>query len=237
MMNTAVGLKIIGISLALILLVFVLGLFELYTQLGRYKSYWEKSNQKPAIPNEILYVALGDSTAQGIGATSPQRGYVGLIGTELETRQSKPVRVVNLSKSGAKIVDVLNTQLLQLEKLGVNSKTVITIEIGANNIVSYNESEFESQMDELMGKLPKQALISDIPYFGESRHKSRQPNVANANEIMYRLAEKHGFKLVALNEQMQKNGGVKTFAPDWFHPSNVAYRENWAPVFLNRIEL
>lgn len=236
-MNTSAVLKIIGISLAVILVIFIASLLELYSQIGRYKNYWVANNQKTAAPNEILYVALGDSTAQAIGATSPQKGYVGLIGKELKQRQDKPVRIVNLSKSGAKPKDVLNTQLPALQKLNINDKTIITIEIGANNIVNFNSSEFESQMDEIMGKLPKQTLISDIPYFGQSRFKSKQPNVDEANKVMYRLADKHKFELVPLNRKMRQNGGIKVFAPDWFHPSNTAYRENWASVFLQRIKL
>lgn len=236
-MNAIFALKVAGIGLAIIVVIFMLSLFELYTQLGRYKAYWQKSNQKPASQNEILYVALGDSTAQGIGATNPRKGYPGLIAKDLENRQDKPVRLINLSKSGAKIKDALNDQLPELQKLGVNDKSVITIEIGANNMTTFNAGEFESQMDELMGKLPKQTLISDMPYFGQSRLKDKQPNVEKANEIMYRIAAKHNFKLVALNEKMKQNGGAKVFAPDWFHPSNTAYKQNWAPVFIDRIEL
>ena len=236
-MNPTTVLKIITIGLIIILVVFVLSLFELYTQLGRYQSYWQKNNQKPATSGEILYVALGDSTAQGIGATSPQKGYVGLVAKELEKRSGKPVRIVNLSKSGAKVKDVLDTQLPEFNRLKTDKKTIVTIEIGANNISSFNRAEFEAQMDEVMTKLPKQTIITDIPYFGESRHKSRQPNVDQANQIMYKLAQKHGFELAPLHKRMLQNGGIKTFAPDWFHPSNTAYRENWAHVFISKIKL
>lgn len=110
------------------------------------------------------------------------------------------------------------------------------MEIGANDMINFDPAKFESEMDELMQALPNQALISDIPYFGESRFKSKEANVLVANEIMYRLAKKNGYELVPLHEQMKRNGGIKTFAVDWFHPSNVAYRENWAPVFLQRID-
>lgn len=236
-MSPAGILKVFALTLLIFVVIFVLSLVELYTQLGRYSAYWQKNNQKPAVAGELLYVALGDSTAQGIGATSPARGYVGLIEKDLKSRTDKPVRTVNLSKSGAKAIDVLNTQLPKLNQLDINDDTIITIQIGANNMINFNKAEFENQMDEIMSKLPKQTLITDIPYFGESRYKNRQPNVDQANKIMYKLADKHNFKLVKLHERMKQNGGIKTFAPDWFHPSNIAYKQNWAYVFINRIEL
>ena len=42
----------------------------------------------------LLYVALGDSAAQGIGASSAQHGYVGLIAQRLRDTTGRPVQVV-----------------------------------------------------------------------------------------------------------------------------------------------
>ncbi|MGI9027431.1 MAG: SGNH/GDSL hydrolase family protein [Candidatus Saccharimonadales bacterium] len=234
-MSIAIVLKFLGITGIVAVVLFALSLFVLWTQISRYRHYWEENNLKPAVAGEILYVALGDSTAQGIGATQPDKGYPGLIRQQLMERKSKPVRLVNLSKSGAKVRDVIETQLPALQALNTDDQTIITIEIGANNMVNFDAQQFESDMNELMSQLPPQTIISDIPYFGGSRFKSKEPNVIRANEIMYRLADKHGFELVPLHDQIQRNGGFKTFAPDWFHPSNTAYRENWAPVFLERL--
>lgn len=234
-MNFSTVLKYFGIALLVAIILYALSLFNLFTQLARYTKYWEENNKKSATAGEIVYVALGDSTAQGIGASHPDKSYPGVIRKELSERKNQPVRLINLSKSGAKVQDVLDTQLPALNKLKTDGKTVITMEIGANDMVSFDARKFESEMDSVLSKMPKQTLISDIPYFGESRLKSKQPNVETANEIMYRLASKYGFELVPLHAQMQRNGGIKTFAPDWFHPSNTAYRENWAAVFLERL--
>ncbi len=87
-------------------------------------------------------------------------------------------------------------------------------------------------MDELMSRLPPQTIISDIPYLGGSRYKSKQPNVEIANKIMYRLAKKHGFKLANLQERIRNDRTLKVFVVDWFHPSDYAYKANWAPAFL-----
>ncbi len=233
-MNRTMAYKITGIVLLLILLAYVVSLVELYSQIGRYRNYWNNNNQRTAQPNEISYIALGDSTAQSIGASSPARGYVGVIAKELSNHRGQPVHTVNLSTTGAKISDALDSQLPALQKMTVTPKTVLTIEIGANDMISFEPVRFEREMDKLMSQLPPQTLITDMPYFGESRLRRMEPNVEKANQIMYQLASKHGFKLLPLHERIKQNGGIKTFAPDWFHPSNIAYRENWATVFLDR---
>jgi lysophospholipase L1-like esterase len=93
----------------------------------------------------------------------------------------------------------------------------------------------QKEMDSLMSQLPAETIISDIPSFEGSRYSRLEKNVVTANGIMYRLAEKHGFSLVPLHDQIQNNNGILTFGADLFHPSNKGYRENWAPVFLARI--
>ena len=226
-------MKIFIIILIVAIAAYLLSLIDMYTQLARYKNYWLRNNEKVVVTKPI-YFALGDSAAQGVGATHPSRSYPGVIQQGMN-ENGRDVQLVNLSKSGAKVRDVIDTQLPELERYPVDPNAVVTIEIGANDMVSFEPKKFEADMDELMTKLPSQTLISDIPYFGQSRLKNKQPNVVEANKIMYKLAQKHGYKLVPLHEKMEKNGGIRTFAPDWFHPSNYAYRENWAAVFLERI--
>lgn len=231
-MNIGTTLKIGGIVTVVLVLLFALSLFELWTQLARYKNYWDRQNQVSVTAGSLQYVALGDSTAQGIGATHPAKGYVGLIANNLSEERGKPVHTVNLSKSGAKIRDVLDRQLPELNTL---QPDVITIEIGANDMINFEPQKFEQEMDQLMERLPKQAVMSDIPYFGGSRFKSKQSDVEAANKIMYRLATKHGIKLALLHQKVKQNSGIHTLASDLFHPSNAGYRENWAPVFLDRL--
>lgn len=219
-----------------LLLLYIGSLVNLYLQLGRYQRYWNTKNQAVAPDDAILYVALGDSAAQGIGATSPSKGYVGLIGDELAKRHNRPVKIVNLSKSGGKVRDVLDTQLPAMKQYGTDKDTRVTIEIGANDTINFDDQRFAKEVDELMAQLPKQTVISDIPYFGHSRYRGKQANVEKANKILYAIAKQHGFTLVPLHEQTKQNGKLSTFAADWFHPSNTGYRENWLPVFMESLK-
>lgn len=226
-------IKIAGIISAVIAILLLLSLAELWTQIFRYQNYWSRQNKTSE--GAILYVALGDSTAQGIGAARADKGYVGIVAKGISEKRDQSVRTVNLSKSGAKVKDVLSTQLSALEDLEINNQTIITIEIGANDIMSFDPLEFEIQVDELMERLPEQTLISDIPYFGGSRYRAKQSEVERANEIMYKMAQKHNRQLVPLHDKIKNNDGIKNYAIDYFHPSGYSYRENWAPVFLNRL--
>lgn len=227
--------KLIAGSLAILVVValflLAVSLTELYTQLNRYKRYWEASNAQ-ADKSGFVYVAFGDSAAQGVGATRPQNGYVGLVAKALSDEYGEPVQTINLSKSGAKVGDVLSAQLPVYENLKLKRTPVITMEIGANDILSFDSKQFEKEMDQVMERLPKTAIVSDIPFFGGTRFKSMQPRVVVANEIMYRLAQKHGLKLVPLHDKVKSNTSLRTLAVDIFHPSDKAYRENWAPTFL-----
>ena len=227
-------MKIFLAVLFVIIVFFAARLGELYTQLARYQKYWLKSNLVPVEPQDFVYVAFGDSAAQGIGASKPDKGYVGLIAKELQNEHER-VKVLNLSKSGAKIADVLQTQLPLYEQLNLKNRHIATIEIGANDIISFNSQKFEAEMDELMTKLPKDTIISDVPSFSGSRYAKYESRVLEANSIIHSLAGKHGFNPARLHNKVSANHGLRTFAADLFHPSDYGYKTNWLPAFMERI--
>lgn len=228
MIKLLIGLVVI------ILLIFILRVGELYTQLARYQKYWDRVNQQKVKNASITYIAFGDSAAQGVGATSPDKGYVGLIADEL-SKDNKKVRTVNLSKSGAKIRDVLDTQLPRYESMKLSGKKIITVEAGANDIITFDKNKFEEDMNELMTKMPAETVISDIPTFKGSRLAKFDYRVSEANSIIYRLAKKHDIQIAKLHERVENNHSFRTFSADLFHPSNYGYRTNWLPAFMERI--
>jgi len=222
------------IILGFILLLIVLLIILLITSVGRYADYWNKEKTRADLSNPIVYVTLGDSAAQGIGASSPQKGYVGLIGKRLDQEKNRPVHIINLSKSGAKIGDVLDTQLPQLKD---TKPDIITIEIGANDIASFNKDIFEKQSKELFERLPGNTVISDIPFFGgRSRFDPKQgENVLVANTILQKFASEKSMQLVPLYEATKRRNNYPwSYAIDYFHPNDIGY-QTWADVFWDRI--
>jgi lysophospholipase L1-like esterase len=63
--------------------------------------HWQAHNDRVLAETGPLWVVLGDSTAQGLGAHSPDGGYVGQVLAELRRQTGLPWRVLNLSISGA----------------------------------------------------------------------------------------------------------------------------------------
>ena len=177
---------------------------------------------------ELLYVAIGDSAAQGIGASAPGRGYVGIVADHIRLATGRTVRVVNLSVSGATVALAVRDQLPRLRKL---KPDVVTVAIGANDIAMWDAAVFEAGIREMFAALPPHALVADLPCF-HFPHNERK--VAEANRIVREVAAEHGLTVVPLHATTQRQGlrSIATqFANDMFHPNDRGYRV-WAQAFL-----
>jgi lysophospholipase L1-like esterase len=228
-----VSIKTISIVVAALVLVAVftvaIGFANIGLQIKRYPVYWQKQANKSVAINELVYIALGDSTAQGIGASSPARGYVGLLAKRLEQTTNRPVRVINVSVSGAKIADVLQKQISQIE--GVKAD-VVTIEIGANDVRTYNKQQFDAEFSELTKKLPKGTYISDMPRFDNQEARAKAVEMSKTISV---LVPAGGHVLVPLFDTTSKNTSLWRNSTDRFHPSNQGYTY-WADAFWSMIQ-
>jgi lysophospholipase L1-like esterase len=199
-------------------------LWHLQQEVDRYRRYWSVPRGEPG---GILYVALGDSTAQGIGASGPDKGYVGLIANRLRVATGRPVQVVNLSRTGAHVHDVVADQL---PKLAALTPDVVTVAVGGNDIRHYDAARFRSDVDALIAGLPARAVVGDVPWF---MHGGTGRNSAGAAEYVTQTAESRGLPAAGLHDSMQRRGWASMltdFSADWFHPSNRGYRI-WADAF------
>ena len=106
-----------------------------------------------------LWVVLGDSTAQGLGAPSPDGGYVGQALAELRERTGQPWHVLNLSVSGALIRDVLNHQLRRMPA----SADLVTCGIGFNDIMYTGPGKLFANLRTLLAAVPDNTVMLDLP--------------------------------------------------------------------------
>ena len=106
-----------------------------------------------------LWVALGDSTAQGLGAPNPEAGYVGQVLEVLRQRSGLPWRVLNLSVSGALIRDVLTGQLPRLPA----SADLVTCGIGVNDILYTGPGKLFGDLRALLAAVPDHTVMLDLP--------------------------------------------------------------------------
>ena len=182
----------------------------------------------------LLYVALGDSAAQGIGASRPERGYVGLLAEWLRQRTGRPVQVINLSRSGARISDVRDTQVPALAALG-RTPDVLTVGIGGNDMAGYDRQRFAMAAERLTAALPAGSYVADVPYF---MHGRWERDAQQAADLLRDSATRHGLRPVPLHAALEAQGwqGMFTqFAADWFHPNDRGYRI-WAEAFWREID-
>ena len=183
--------------------------------------------QPQGAPGGLLYVALGDSAAQGVGASRPDRGYVGLLAERLGCTTGQPVQVVNLSSSGATIEDLLREQLPRLQQL---QPDLVTVAIGGNDMFRADPVAFDACVDRLIAALPAQTVIADVPYF---MHGHWERDARRAAATVTRVAGARGLPVVALHEALRCEGWAamaSQFAADWFHPNDRGYRV-WADAF------
>jgi acyl-CoA thioesterase I len=223
-------LTTLGVIVAGLLLTQATRLLLLKRSITTYKNYWDKQNIQAAEANSLLYVALGDSTAQGIGASRPEKGYVGLLAKKIAENSGQSVRVINLSTTGAKIQDVINNQLPRLQQIQQLKGSIVTIEVGANDLGVFDPARFNNQMEELLKQLPPQTIVADMPYFGGGRANGREVDAKNASVIIRKLASSYSLRVATLHEVTKQNDSILVYGADFFHPNNKGY-VNWYKAF------
>lgn len=226
-------LKIIGLVMLIAILIAAVRLVFLARDVAGFKQFWDDAARAEPPENAVVYIALGDSAAQGIGASEPMKGYVGLVAKELEKRQGRPVHIVNMSVTGATIGSVREQQVPRLKEIKNLDEAVITIDIGANDVNRdlMDKGEFAKQLDSLFKELPKHTIVADIPSFARTRFRKAESRIIEFNPIVHEVAEKYGLKVAPLYKYTARDKSLSTNSSDIFHPSDRGYR-NWANAYL-----
>jgi len=179
-------------------------------------------------------VVLGDSTAQGLGALSPDGGYVGQVLAELRRQTGLSWRVLNLSVSGSLTRDVLGTQL----PLMPAHADLVTCGIGVNDILYTSPAKLFADLRALIAAVPDQTVLLDLPlpagcwgFLG----RASVPYVTRINRTIRQAAADRGLPVAEISAHFLPPWAGK-FAPDYFHPSQDGYRD-WARALLSAVPL
>lgn len=201
-----------------------------------FASYWKAHNESVLGDGDgPLWVVLGDSTAQGLGAPTPDLGYVGQALSELRRRTGLPWRVLNLSVSGSVIRDVLSGQLPALPALPARPD-LVTCGIGVNDILYTAPGKLFGDLRSLLAEVPDGTVLLDLPVpsgvWGLLGRVS-VPYVGRINRVIHEASGNRGLPVARISEQFTAPWTGK-FAPDRFHPSQDGYRA-WSRALLTAL--
>ena len=200
----------------------------------------------PADPSAaVLYVALGDSTVDGEGASAPDRHYVGRLHERLRTVYPR-ARLVNLGVGGATAAGVLRWQLPQALELRPD---LVTLSIGPNDITRERSLwAYARDIDGILGALIRETtavvvvnLIPDLTVTPRFKGKEIEPlvrkRVVAFNEILASRAHAYGAEVVDLYSASRQEvpRRPELIGADGYHPSDEGYAR-WAELMWAAIE-
>jgi acyl-CoA thioesterase-1 len=194
--------------------------------------HWQAQNDRALRGAGPLWVVLGDSTAQGLGAPSPDGGYVGQVAAILRQATGQPWRVLNLSVSGALLRDVLTGQLPRLPA----EADLVTCGIGVNDILYTGPKKLFADLRALLAAVPDGTVLLDLPLptsYGGLLGRASRPYVARINRTIHAVAASRGLPVAEVSAHFLPPWTGK-FASDCFHPSQDGYRD-WTRALLATI--
>jgi acyl-CoA thioesterase I len=192
----------------------------------------------------FVYVALGDSTVVGVGASHSDRAFPSLIFKSIQLKYPK-AEYYNFGRGGSTIKDVRDEQLTQTIEL---NPSLITISIGANDIATHTKiTDFERRLSELFERLSSQTkakiVINSIPDLSATHNLSRFAKIYGNyrirlfNRIIQHTADKFGALYVDLYLQSRifAQNYPEVFSEDGLHPSDTGYAL-WANTIITNIQ-
>jgi lysophospholipase L1-like esterase len=206
--------------------VLVPGIRRVLQQVVDYAQDWIDANKAALTQDYPLWVVLGDSMSQGVGATAYDKGWVRLLRDQF-AKEGKPYRIINLSVSGARVEDVLQIQLPAMRKLGIQP-ALVTALVGSNNLINkrYRKTLVKG-FGQMLDELPNGAVIGSLA--------QRSPQALAVNALLRQQAPLRHFKIADMTTTF--NGPVRNrVSSDFFHPNDLGYSE-MAATFKRAIEL
>lgn len=181
-------------------------------------AFWDEWNLAALDTSGPLWIALGDSSSQGIGVSDPMQSWVPLILERLRSKSGEPWRVINLSITGGQYSDIIEHQLPRIEQLQSAGHTpaLCTLIAGANNLMSpASWRGANGELKHILEAMPDPAVVARV---GIS---------SPLNSLMAR-------RFTGTIERISQDRGFQNFWPwDWpsrdgmaedkFHPNAAGY--------------
>jgi acyl-CoA thioesterase-1 len=189
----------------------------------------------------LVYAALGDSTAVGVGADQGG-GYPERIARRL-VASGVAVKLLNLGAQGATAADLRRTQLPRLLS---EHPGLVTIGVGLDDAVAGRPlAEFARDLQvlaDLVARTKAPVVVSELPDVslspartGSARALARR--IAAYNAVIREVTERYGFLVadVEAPSRRAQREGAELFSRDGLHPSTRGY-EVWAGAMWPAVE-
>ncbi|MCW2748509.1 MAG: hydrolase family protein, partial [Nocardioidaceae bacterium] len=185
------------------------GVREVQAQVEPYAHAWELHNRRALSTAGPLWVVLGDSMAQGVGATAYDRGWAGQLGETLPEH-----RLVNLSVYGGRVADVIDRQIPAMETLGVEPD-LVTVIIGSNDLISRRlRSALPESLATMLERLPTGTVVGNQP--------GRRADALVFNQMIEHAVSDRELVLADFRDPRMRSWRGK-LSPDHFHPNDLGY--------------
>lgn len=183
------------------------GIQRVQAQIEPFAAYWEEHNRAELGRSGPLCAVLGDSMAQGVGATTPQGGWAGRLAPALPGW-----RMVNLSAYGARVADVLDIQLpAALER----RPDLVLCLIGSNDLMQPRRQEgIGRRYAALLDRLPPGTVIGNQP--------GTFAAALQVNGLIDDAVRRRGLVLAELRDPRTRHWRRK-LSSDRFHPNDAGY--------------
>jgi lysophospholipase L1-like esterase len=192
------------------------GVREVQGQTEPYARAWDRANREALSRTGPLWVALGDSMTQGVGASAPDRGWVGQLSGRL-TEGGWTHRLVNLSVTGARVQDVLEDQVPALDAIvaAEGPPALVTLVVGSNDVVSLRfRGGLAHRFEALLDRLPEGSVVMNLP------NPTRE---ARRLDALIRERAAAGLLVLADMRADGPRGWRGMLSPDSFHPNDRGY--------------
>lgn len=195
------------------------GVRDVMTQVAPYARWWQENNRRALASGRPLWVVLGDSLSQGIGASRPDRGWVAAD----PPPALRDAAVLNLSFNGARVLDVLERQLPAHDRFRQHHDiALVTLLIGNNDLMSRRWCrDLPTSMGRLLELVPDGTVVATQP--------GMQRTAVAFNRVVRTAATRRDlqvadFRIPHLRDFVGRLGG------DLFHPNDRGYAQMAAVV-------
>lgn len=184
------------------------GVREVQAQVEPYARAWEEHNRAAVQSDGPLWVVLGDSMAQGIGASAYDRGWPGQLAERLPRH-----RLVNLSVSGGRLTDLLERQIPAMDALG--EPELVTVIVGSNDLISRRLREaLPARLAEVLRRLPPGSVVGTQP--------GGRSSALEFNRLVDEAAAERGLVIAEFRDRRMRSWKGK-LSIDHFHPNDLGY--------------